>query len=118
MKSELQIQNRRNRSRGRYGEARLAKKVGGVVVGRSKVVKLPSGKYQSIDIQHPIDVVTDMFGFESKWLKTVPKNISKVMSQAVTNCPEGLTPVAVIGDREQHTVYYVMTEKDWLALHG
>lgn len=115
--------------RGKYGERRLAKRVKGVVVGRSKAVpiyKMHTGmrsietktpQYIQIDCQKPPDVVTEMFSFESKWLKSMPKFLDKVMGQAIRNCPTGLTPIAVIGDREQRVVFYIMTEKDFLELH-
>ena len=112
------LEMKRRRGRGRYGEQRLAKKVGGVVCGRSKAVKLPSGQYIQINCQRPPDVVTEMFSFESKWLKNPPKVIDKIMTQATANAPQGLIPVGVVGDREQRTVFYIMSEKDWLDLHG
>lgn len=110
-------QNRKNRQNGKYGERRLAKRVNGVVVGRSKAVKLPDGSWLQVNCQRPPDVVTPIFSFESKWLTRIPANIRKIMTQAVTNAPEGLTPVGVIGDRTGHEVYYVMMEKDFLELH-
>jgi hypothetical protein len=113
----MSSENEKSRQRGRYGEQRLAKKVNGVVVGRSKAVKLPSGKYVQINCQRPPDVVTEMFSFESKWLKSAPVNIHKVMEQAIRNAPSGHIPIGVIGDREQHTVFYIMTEQDFLDLH-
>lgn len=107
---------KRRRDRGKYGEQRLAKKVGGVVVGRSKWI---AGI--QINCQQPPDVIAPVgnpvFSFESKWLKSVPKMLDKVMIQAVKNAPQGLTPIGVIGDREQHIVYYIMCEKDWLDYH-
>lgn len=114
---EVSIRNKRSRARGRYGESRLAKKNNAVVVGRSKAVRLPSGKWQSIDIQHPPDCVSDLFAFESKYLKKVPMCLVNVMTQAVKNCSEGLIPVGVLADRESRTVYYCLMEKDWLDLH-
>ncbi len=117
VKYEKSLEMKRRRGRGRYGEQRLAKKVGGVVCGRSKAVKLPSGEYIQVNCQRPPDVVTEMFSFESKWLKNPPKIIDKIMTQAITNAPQGLIPVGVVGDREQRTVFYIMSEKDWLDLH-
>ncbi len=116
--TELQNQNKHNRQRGRYGERRLAKKVGGVVVGRSKFIITPQGKGIKINCQRPPDVVTSVFSFESKWLKKVPASISKIMTQAIINAPEGLIPVGVIGDREEHSVYYILMEKDFIDLLG
>jgi len=103
--------------RGKYGERRLAKKVNGVVCGRSKAVKCPNGQWVKIDCQKPPDVVAPPFSYESKWLKSVPKMLMKVMTQAQRNCPTGLTPVAVIGDREARVVYYIMLESDFIAWH-
>ena len=115
----MSLDNKRARGRGRYGETRLAKKWGGVVCGRSKAIKLPSGKFIQIDCQRPCDVIDGQgfFAFESKWLKSAPKMLEKVMLQAIRNCPSGLVPVGVIGDREARTVYYILTEKDMLDLH-
>jgi len=115
-REEKSLEMKRRRGRGRYGEQRLAKKVGGVIVGRSKAVKV-GDKWIKTDCQKPPDVVTEVFSFESKWLKNVPAMLHKVMSQAVSNAPKDLTPVGVIGDREQHIVYYIMTEHDWLEWH-
>ena len=112
-----QEQNRKNRQNGRYGEYRLAKKVNGVVVGRSKAVVLPSGKAIQVDCQRPPDVVTDNFAYESKYFKVAPACIKKVMTQAVRNCPEGLTPVGAIADREERCTYVIMMLDDWIAWH-
>lgn len=117
-KQEKSREMKQRRGRGKYGERRLAKVVGGTVVGRSKSIITGTGKAIKIDCQKPPDVVTDLFSFESKWLKEVPANIRKVMTQAVGNAPPNLIPVGVIGDRQQRTVYYILMEKDWLDLHG
>lgn len=114
-----------SRERGGYGERRLAKKVGGVVVGKSKAVKLADGvswngeKFVQVDVKCPPDVIAPPFCYESKWLKTTPKCLDKVMTQAVRNCPtsSGLIPVGVIANRENGNVFYVVTEHDWLDLH-
>ena len=116
--TEVKTRNKHSRQRGHYGERRLADKVGGIVVGRSKFIITLNGTPLKIDCQRPPDVVTSMFAFESKWLKKAPASISKVMTQAITNAPDGLIPVGVIGDRTEHTIYYILTEKSWLELHG
>ena len=103
--------------RGKNAERRLAKKVGGVVVGRSKAIKLESGKVVLINCQKPPDVVTDMFAFESKSWKEIPKSVEKLMTQATANCPEGLIPVGVIYDRAGRLAYYIMNELDFIELH-
>ncbi len=108
---------RQSRARGRYGEQRLAKKVNGVVVDKNKFCKLPDGRFIQIDITHPPDVLNATFAFESKWLKSAPESLKKVMAQAVSNAPFGFVPVGVIGDRGCREVFYIMNEQDFLALH-
>ena len=103
--------------RGYYGESRLAKKVNGVIVGRSKAVVLPTGETIEITHQHPPDVVNSMFAFESKYTRQFPKKISDYMLQAETNCPDGLTPVAVVKDPYRKTYYYILRESDFVELH-
>jgi hypothetical protein len=108
--------NRKSRGRGHYGEYRLARKVVGKVVGRSKAIILDSGKGIKINPNQPPDVVNDVFSFESKYLSNVPASLCKVMTQAKTNAPEGLIPVGVIADRKEHEVFYILMEKDFLDL--
>lgn len=109
-------QQSRSRGRGYYGEVRLAKKVNGVIVGLSKAVVLPNGRTILIDSKHRPDVLSSVFAFESKYLKSVPKCVTKVMAQAVRNAPEGFIPVGVLADREERKTFYVLTEADFLAL--
>ena len=94
----------------------MARLVGGVVCGRSKAIRLPSGEWVQLDTQHPCDVVSSLFGFENKHLKKLPKAIEKLMSQAVRNCPTGKIPVAHIGDRINRTYYFILTEQDFCDL--
>lgn len=112
--SEVSTRVRRSRGRGRYGEARLARKVNGVVVNKNKIVQLLSGRYVPIDIKHPPDVVNEMFAFESKWLTETPRMLQGVMQQAIRNAMPGYIPVGVIGDRTAKVVLYIMTERDFL----
>ena len=116
--TETSVRVKRSRARGRYGEYRLAKRVNGVVVGRSKAVILPCGKTIKIDCQKPPDVIDGkgLFSFESKWLQRVPAMLDKVMGQAIGNAPNGLVPVGVIGDRTNRVVYYILAERDFLDL--
>jgi hypothetical protein len=107
----------KSHSRGYYGESRLAKKVRGKVVGRSKAIVLDSGKVILIDHQHPPDVVNDWAAFESKYRKVFPKSISEAMLQAETNCPDGLVPVLVVKDPYRKKYYYIQTEEDFLEQH-
>lgn len=109
-----------SKSRGYYGEARIAKLLGGKVVGRSKAIKLDSGKVIEIDHRHPPDVVTDLFSVESKYRKAFPKKISDYMLQTYTDCPkgQGLIPLAVVKDPHRKTYYYILEEKDFVDLMG
>lgn len=109
----------KSRGRGRYGEMRLAKLVHGIVVGRSKAIILPNGKAIKVDQTHPCDVIDGKgFGaYECKWFKELPKFITKVMTQAVRNCPDGMIPFASLCDRTSHDKFIVMREQDFLDLH-
>ncbi len=109
-------EHQKSRARGRYGESRLASKVNGVVVGRSKAIQLPSGKWVKVNCQAPPDVLTDLFSFENKHLKSLPKSIEKIMNQATRNAPEGFIPVGHIGDRIGRTYYFILTEQDFIDL--
>ena len=108
-------ERKRARWRGSNFERRIAKKVHGVVVGRSKAVKV-NDKWIQTNCQQPPDVVTECFSFECKYMKGLPKSELRAMSQAIRNAPEGLTPVSVRGDRDGNCIYS-MTEADWLAWH-
>ena len=110
-----------SKSRGYYGEARIAKKVNGVIVGRSKFIEV-QGKVIKIDHQHPVDVVTPVFGFESKYIRgsvVCSKGLSDAMLQAETNaylCEPKLTPVCAIKDAFRKQYYYVTREQDFIDL--
>ena len=105
-------------SRGYYGESRIAKLLGGKIVGRSKAIILDSGKVIKITHQHPVDVVTDLFGIESKYRRTCPKTLSDAYTQAKVNCPDGLIPLAVLKDIDNNRYYYILEEKDFCDLLG
>ena len=115
MKTERQSEQKRAKWRGSNFERATAKKVHGVVVGRSKAVKV-GDKWIQTNCQQPPDVVTECFSFECKYMKELPKGELKAMSQSIRNAPDGLTPVSVLGDRQGNRVY-LMTEADWLAWH-
>lgn len=105
------------RARGRYGQDRLAKKVGGVNVGLQKMVKVGEELVEIPKDKFP-DVVTTMFAFECKHEAAIPKYLTDRVDQAVRNTPDGLVPVAVIRDKSRNDYYYIMRERDWLDLHG
>jgi len=116
---ELTAQERKqSRWRGRNYERRVAKLIKGVVVGRSKAVKV-QGKFIQINCQKPPDVVNVWLSVECKYWAELPAWLDKVMTQAVKNCPkeQGLTAIAWVGDREAKTNYIIMTERDFLDLH-
>ena len=109
-------------ARGYYGESRIAKRLGGKIVGRSKAVVV-DGFTIEIDHTSPPDVVTPLFAVESKWRKDLPVSISNYVIQAETNaakCKPKLIPVAVVRDanRGNNKVYYILNEKDFIDLLG
>lgn len=109
-------ENQRARYRGRSYEYRVAKKIDGKVVGRSKAI-IVKDKAIPIDPNHPPDVVSDWISVECKYYSEIPVWLKDVMLQSVTNCPEGLIPIAWIGDRTNHNHYVIIREQDWLDLH-
>ena len=119
--SEVSQRNKRNRYRGKNFERRIAKLIFGVVVGRSKAVKVESPhlgeQYVPIDPQHPPDVVNTWLSVEAKYYTTLPIWLTKLMAQAERNCPRGLTWVGWVGDREERNRFVVMREQDFLDLH-
>lgn len=109
----------KSHSRGYYGESRIAKKVKGKIVGRSKAILLPSGKVIEIDHQHPPDSINSLFAFESKYRRHFPKAISEAMLQAETNaslCKPELIPVLVVKDPYRKVYYYCLRERDFCDL--
>lgn len=113
---DMTTEQQKARYRGKNAEYRLAKLLGGIVIGRSKAIILSSGKSIKINPQHPCDVIDGKgFGaYECKWYKSLPKFITKVMTQAVTNCPDGCVPFASLCDRTTHDKYIVMREQDFI----
>ena len=120
--SELTAEERkRARWRGKAYERRVAKLIKGKVVGRSKAVIIEDerGGVTAIRIncQQPPDVVNVWLSVECKHPRQVPVWLDKLMTQAVRNAPQDLTPVGWVGDREAKTNYVIMTERDFLDLH-
>ena len=111
----------KSHQRGYYGESRIAKLLKGKVVGRSKAIVLASGRVIPIDHQHPCDVVTDLFAVESKYRRdgsVCSKGLSEAMQQAEVNAPTGLMPLLVIKDPFRRKYLYILSEKDFIDLHG
>lgn len=114
------------RWRGSNFERRVAKLIHGEVVGRSKAVRLEKKaaqpgeqriKWIQVNPQQPPDVVNEWLSVECKYYKRLPKWLIKIMTQAIRNAPNGLTPVAWLGDREDGSRFVIMTEHDFLDLH-
>jgi len=107
-------QARKNsRKRGKNYEYRVAKKVKGVRVGLSSGVQV-GDTWIKIDCTHAPDIVSIWLSIEAKHWKTLPAWLHKVMAQAVNNAPEGLVPIAWVGDRETKSNFVIMREKDFL----
>jgi len=74
-------QARKNsRKRGKNYEYRVAKKIKGLVVGRSKAIKV-GDEYVEVDCQKPPDVVNSWLSVETKHWRTLPAWLHKVMAQ-------------------------------------
>ena len=107
---------KRAKWRGNNYERRVAKLVHGIVVGRSKAVKV-NDKWIQVNCQQPPDVVNEWLSVECKYLKTLPVWLDKVMTQAIRNAPDGLIPAAFVGGREDNSRFVIMVERDFLDLH-
>ena len=81
-------EHKRAKQRGRNLERTIAKRVNGVVVGRSKAVKVQE-QWIQVNPQKPPDVVNTWASFECKSRKTVPDWFRKGMHQAIRNAPDG-----------------------------
>jgi len=106
--------------RGKNYEYRVSRLVHGVVVGRSKAVVVGNSTIQC-DPNHPPDVVNLWSAIECKYIRSLPKAVTKAMAQAVKNaslCTAStpLTPVVFMGDREGNRIV-VMPENIYLELH-
>ena len=115
MVTEIGRRNKRNRWRSYNFERRVAKLLGGVIVGRSKAIPVGGG-YVQITHQHPPDVVTLRLSVECKYFAELPKGITEPLAQAVDNAPEGLMPVVFMGDRGQRNRVVILRESDFMKL--
>jgi len=104
------------RWRGSNLERTVAKKVHGIVCGRSKAVNV-NGKWIQINPQQPPDVVNEWASFECKSRKDLPKWFRKGMGQAIHNAPDGFSSFMVIYDREERCYYEVSRFEQFLDLH-
>jgi len=111
--------------RGKWFEYEVAKLVHGKVVGRSKAIVVGNSTFEC-DPNHPLDVINEWAGYETKYLKSLPKTVTNAVEQAVTNAsktrpvgntnPTPLTPITIMGDREGHRIV-VMPLGVYLELH-
>ena len=105
-----------SRWRGSNFERAIAKKVHGVVCGRSKAVKV-NDKYIQVNPQQPPDVVNEWASFECKSKKSLPKWFRDAMIQAIRNAPDGHLGYLVIYDRGERCTYITQRFDDWLDQH-
>jgi len=106
---------KQRRWRGKNEERACSKMTKGVVVGRSKAVKVNDWWFQ-IDCTKPPDVIAPPYSFEVK-NKKFPKTVASAMAQAVKNCPQGLTPKLWWRDRETGARYIIELLPDFLGDH-
>ena len=93
---------RNRRKRGRYGEKKLAKEIGGRRdggIGRK-------------------DVVAGMFSYEVKTIKRIPSSIIKIMEQAERLKKRDTMAVGVFRCNSPRREYFILERQDWLNLHG
>lgn len=107
-------EQQRARWRGKNYERRVAELLGGVVVGRSKAVKVGSG-FIEIDPNHPPDVITRLLSIECKHTK-IPASIRRAIAQAERNAPKGKTPLVFWGDREGQNLV-IMNEDIFMSVY-
>jgi len=97
-------EQKKAQGRGKWFELKIAKLFKGVRVGRSKAVKV-FDQWTQVNCQRPPDVITLKYAIECKYHKRLPVFLDKLVTQMVTNCPNGKIPLAVIGDRgERYTL--------------
>lgn len=102
--------------RGKNCERQCAKDTEGVVVGRSKAVKL-GDRYVQVNCQKPPDCLAPpFFSFECKNTK-FPKSVAKAMSQAIANAPDGFVGYVWWYDKESRCTYIITTRRNFLDMH-
>ena len=117
VENEEKRKRKNARGRGKQTEYRCAKDMGGVVVGRSKAVRV-GGEYVQVNCQQPPDVLAPpFFSFECKNRK-FPKSVSKAMSQATANAPEGWDAYVWWYDKDSEVTYIITTRPVFLGQHG
>lgn len=98
--------------RGKNCERQCAKDTDGVVVGRSKAVKV-GDRYVQVNCQQPPDVLAPpFFSFECKNTK-FPKSVAKAMSQANHNAPDSFIGYVYWYDRESRCTYIITTLRNF-----
>ncbi len=102
LKADRSKEMRNRRRRGKYGEKKLAKEVGGRRdggIGRK-------------------DVISGIFSFEVKTNKKIPASVIKLMSQAERLKKKDTIAVGVLRCNSPRQEYFILERNDWLSLHG
>ncbi len=101
-KDNLSKEMRNRRRRGKYGEKKLAKEVGGRKdggIGRK-------------------DVIAGIFSYEVKTIKTIPASVVKLMAQAERLKKRDTIGVGVFRCNSPRQEFFILERQDWLSLHG
>ena len=103
-KKEAKSKEMRNRRRrGKYGEKKLAKEVGGRRDGGVGRKDVTSG---------------GIFNYEIKTIKKLPASIIKIMAQAERLKKKGTIAVGVFRCNSPRQEFFILDRNDWLELHG
>ncbi len=101
-KDEKSKEMRNRRQRGKYGEKKVAKEVGGRRdggVGRR-------------------DVIGGLFSYEVKTIKEIPASIVKLMIQSERLKKKDTVAVGVFRCNHPRQEFFIVEKQDWVALHG
>ena len=110
----MSSEHQKARARGRYGETRLIKKLGGVKVGLQKTIILQGKVIEIPSDKHP-DIIFAKTCAEIKYCAKESTMVRNAVDQAVRNCLDGYLPIAITG--KKNPIVHVLL-KDWLAWYG
>lgn len=118
---ETEQERKQARWRGRKLERDCAKAMRGVVVGRSKAVRV-GDDFVQVNPGAPPDVLAPGgFSFECK-NRPLPKSVEAAINQAARNAPAGYSPYvwwyAKRSDGQRGEVYIMTTRAVFLDMHG
>jgi len=103
------------RQRGRYGEARLLKKLGGVRVGLQKTLIIDGKAVEIPADKHPDIITRNGECAEIKYHEKESKMIRDAVEQAERNCLDGYRAIAITGKKDP---LVTMKLKTYLAWYG